>query len=60
MCAERALPSGVFGPRDFAPLLRLASAGALLTEAAARRAAPIRDMAVILGSRGLEVGAAEG
>jgi hypothetical protein len=28
-CDERALPSGVFGPRDFAPLRRLASARAL-------------------------------
>jgi hypothetical protein len=33
-CAERALPSGVFGPSEFAPFLRLSSAGALLTERA--------------------------
>jgi hypothetical protein len=46
--APRALPSGVFGPRDFAPFLRLASARALLTETAARGAAPIRDMAGFL------------
>ena len=44
--AERALPSGVFGPRDFAPFLRLASARALLTGAAARG-----DRAVGLGAR---------
>ena len=31
LCRARALPSGVFGPRDFAPFLRLASARALLT-----------------------------
>jgi hypothetical protein len=41
------LPSGVFGPRDLAPLRRLASARALLTETAAR-AAPALDMAGIL------------
>ena len=39
-CAERALPAGVFGPRDFAPFLRLASARALDTGTAARSAAP--------------------
>jgi hypothetical protein len=53
-CAERALPAGVFGPRDLAPLRRLASARALLTGTAADGAAPIRDMAVILW---LELGA---
>jgi hypothetical protein len=42
--AERALPSSVFGPRDLAPFLRLASARALLTEAAAHDAAPELDM----------------
>jgi hypothetical protein len=35
-CADRALPSSVFGPRDFAPFLRLASARASLTGTAAR------------------------
>jgi hypothetical protein len=35
---ERALPSGLFGPRDFAPFLRLASARALLMIAARARA----------------------
>ena len=39
-CAERALPSGVFGPRDFAPFPRLPSTRALLMETAARGAAP--------------------
>jgi hypothetical protein len=29
--AERALPSGLFGPRDLAPFLRLASERALFT-----------------------------
>ena len=39
-CAERALPSGVFGPRDFAPFVRLASARALLSgDGRARRGA---------------------
>jgi len=33
--AERALPSGVFGPRDLAPLRRLATARALLFGSAA-------------------------
>jgi hypothetical protein len=47
-CAERALPSGVFGPRELAPLRRLASARALLTETAARGAAPTLDMAGFL------------
>jgi hypothetical protein len=51
-CAERALPSGVLGPRDFVPFLRLASARALLTETAARGAARTLDMAVILGWSG--------
>jgi hypothetical protein len=50
-CAERALPSGVFGPRDLAPFLRLASARALDTGTAARGAAPALDMAVILDWR---------
>jgi hypothetical protein len=57
-CAERAFPSAVFGPRDFAPFLRLASARALLTGTAAQRAAPALDMTVILGWRGLETGVA--
>jgi hypothetical protein len=39
-CAERALPSGAFGPRDFAPFLRLAVVRALLTGAAARLDVP--------------------
>jgi hypothetical protein len=34
-CAERALPSAVLGPRDFAPLRRLASARALLLQSGA-------------------------
>jgi hypothetical protein len=42
-CAERALPSAVLGPRDLAPLARLAAARALLTTA--RGAAPALDMA---------------
>jgi len=49
--AERALPSEVFGPRDVAPLRRLASARALLIGTAARGAAPMRDMAGSLGWR---------
>jgi hypothetical protein len=53
-CADLALPSAVFGPRDLAPFLRLASARALLTETAARRAAVALDMT---GSLGLETGA---
>jgi hypothetical protein len=49
--------SSVVGPRDFAPLRRLASARALLIATAARGAAPALDVAVILGWRwGLEVG----
>jgi hypothetical protein len=43
--APRALPSGVFGPRDFAPFLRLASARAFRIGTAAADAAPIREMA---------------
>jgi hypothetical protein len=61
-CAARALPSGVFGPRDLAPFLRLASARALEagagartcapeTEAAARAAAPSLDMTGFLVER---------
>ena len=46
-CAERALPSGVFGPHDFAPLRRLASARALLM-GTAHGAAPALDMAGFL------------
>jgi hypothetical protein len=42
------LPSGVLGPRDLAPFLRLASARALLTETAARGAAPALDMTPFL------------
>jgi hypothetical protein len=45
---ERALPSELFGPRDFALFLRLASARALLMETAALGAASIRDMAGFL------------
>ena len=41
----RALPSEVFGPRDFAPFFRLASARALDTGTAAPRTAPALDMA---------------
>jgi hypothetical protein len=64
------LPSADLGPRDLAPFLRLAAARALLTgvaaragasgaEAAARGAAPIRDMAGFLRVRGcLEEGLA--
>ena len=48
-CADLALPSGVLGPRDVAPLRRLASARALVTVTAARDTAPALDMAVILG-----------
>ena len=54
-CAERALPSAVFGPRYLAPFFRLASARALLTGTAARGAVPELDMAGIpcwLGSGG--------
>jgi hypothetical protein len=47
-CADLALPSDVFGPRDLAPFIRLAAARALDTRAAARGAAPTLDMAVIL------------
>jgi hypothetical protein len=47
-CAERALPSGVFGPRDLAPFFRLASARGLGTATAARGAAPSFDMAEFL------------
>ena len=43
-CAARALPSVVFGPLDFAPLRRLASARAWLTGTAARGAASALDM----------------
>jgi hypothetical protein len=50
-CAERALPSGVFGPRDFAPLRRLASTRALLIWTAARGAAPVLGMAGFLADR---------
>jgi hypothetical protein len=50
--AERALPSAVFGPRDFAPFFRLAAARAWLIGTAARGAAPVLDMAVILWWRG--------
>jgi hypothetical protein len=50
-CAARALPSSVFGPRDLAPFLRLASARVVLTDTVALGAAPIRDMAVDLGLR---------
>jgi hypothetical protein len=46
--AERALPAAVLGPRDRAPFFRLASARALLTETAARGAAPTLDMAEVL------------
>jgi hypothetical protein len=38
-CADLALPSGVFGPRDLAPFLRLAAARAWDTGTAARRGA---------------------
>jgi hypothetical protein len=38
--AENILPSGVVGPRDLAPFLRLASAHPWLMETAAGRAAP--------------------
>ena len=51
-CADLALPSSVFGPRDFAPFLRLASARALLTGTAARGAAPALDMAGFLAGWG--------
>jgi hypothetical protein len=55
-CAERALPSGVFGPRDFAPFRRLVSARVLVAGTAARAAAPRLDMAGILDWRvGLEM-----
>jgi hypothetical protein len=47
-CAERVLPSRVFGPCDFAPFLRLASARASDTETAARGATPDLDMARFL------------
>jgi hypothetical protein len=47
-CAARALPSGVFGPRDLAPFLRLAAARALLIGTAARGAAPTFDMVGVL------------
>jgi hypothetical protein len=46
--AARAFPSGVLGPRDFAPLRRLAAARALLVGTAARGAAPALDMAGFL------------
>jgi hypothetical protein len=51
-CADLALPSEVFGPRDFAPFLRLASARALDTATAARGAAPLSDMAGFLRTGG--------
>jgi hypothetical protein len=41
-------PLDVFRLREFAPFLRLASARSLLIQTAARRAAPIRDMARFL------------
>jgi hypothetical protein len=47
-CADLALPSADFGPFDLAPFLRLAAARALLTETAARGAAPSLDMAGFL------------
>jgi hypothetical protein len=47
--ADLTLPSSVFGPRDFPPLRRLASARALLIGTAARGAAPSSDMAGFLG-----------
>jgi hypothetical protein len=53
-CADLALPSGVFGPRDFAPFWRLAAARALLIWTAARGAAVALDMTGFLG---LETGA---
>jgi hypothetical protein len=56
--ALRALPAAVFGPRDLAPFLRLASARALLTGTAALRAAPTLDMAGFLA--GGELGALAG
>ena len=40
LCAGRALPSAVFGLREFAPFLRLASARALLIQTAARGDCP--------------------
>jgi hypothetical protein len=46
------LPLGVFGPRDFAPFFRLASARALDTGTAAPRAAPTFDMAGFLAGGG--------
>ena len=55
-CAERALPSGIFGPRDLALFFRLASARALLTESP--RAAPALDMAGWFVGRGWMTGAA--
>jgi hypothetical protein len=51
-CADRALPSGLFGPRDFAPFLRLASARPLDTGTAAADAAPALDMAGIPSDSG--------
>ena len=54
ICDDRALPSGVFGPHDFAPLRRLASARALLM-GAAQGAAPMLDMAgVLVAEMGLD------
>jgi hypothetical protein len=47
-CAERALPASVFGPRDFAPLRRLASALALGAEGRLGTAAPRLCMAGLL------------
>jgi hypothetical protein len=52
------LPSGVVGPRDFAPFRRLASARALLVGWAARCAAPMVDMAGILAGWGRQKGLA--
>jgi hypothetical protein len=51
--SARALPSSVFGPRDLAPFLRLASARALLTEEG-RGTAPALNMSGFLAGKGLE------
>jgi hypothetical protein len=52
------LPAGVFGPRDFAPFRRLASARALLIVTAARGAAPVLGMAGFLRLAGCTATAA--
>jgi hypothetical protein len=55
-CDERPLPLEDLHPHDLAPLRRLASARALLTEIAGRCAAPTLDIAEFLWQWGLAEG----